>query len=233
MKAVTCRSIKKSYGDEETKVTALCGIDLEAEVGELLMIAGPSGCGKTTLLSIISGIMTQDDGECLVFDEAINSMSSLHRTAYRGKNIGFIFQSFNLIPTLTALENIAVPLMLAGIDPQQALKRAEAMLERVGLHERKDALPTHMSGGEQQRVAVCRGCIHAPRLIVCDEPTSALDHKTGIQVLNLFKEMALTKESTLIIVTHDARIFEFADRVLKMDDGVIVGVQKNGETKIS
>lgn len=228
MKAVVCNQITKSYGDEETRVQALRGIDLEAYVGELLMLVGPSGCGKTTLLSIISGIMDQDSGDCLIFDENLGKMTMEEKTAFRGKNIGFIFQSFNLIPTLTAVENTAVPLILSGVEMAEALKRAEAILERVGLKKRLHALPTHMSGGEQQRVAVARGCIHHPRLVVCDEPTSALDHQTGLQVMQMFKEIALTKDSTLIIVTHDARIFEFADRILRMDDGRVVGIDKNG-----
>ena len=227
MRTVLCEKITKTYGDEETKVMALRGIDLEAHTGELLMLVGPSGCGKTTLLSIISGIMTHDDGKCIIFDKDIDTMTMEEKTAFRGENIGFIFQNFNLIPTLTAHENTAVPLILAGVDKNEALERAAEMLERVGLKKRMNAMPPHMSGGEQQRVAVCRGCIHKPRLVVCDEPTSALDHETGMKVMELFKEIALSEDSTLIIVTHDARIFEFADRILRLDDGRIISVDKN------
>ncbi|MCH9608640.1 MAG: putative ABC transporter ATP-binding protein YknY [Chlamydiales bacterium] len=225
--AVNCKNIIKTYGDEETKVHALRGINLEALQGELLMLVGPSGCGKTTLLSIISAIMDQDSGMCEIFGEDITVMSSAEKTAFRGRNIGFIFQSLNLIPTLTSLENTAVPLILDGVDKEEALQRAEEMLGKVGLHKRAHAYPPHMSGGEQQRVAVCRGCIHRPKLVVCDEPTSALDHKTGVQVMELFKEIVLSTESTLIVVTHDSRIYNFADRILRMDDGQVVETIKN------
>lgn len=227
MITVECKEITKSYGEQETKVLALRGITFQAYKGELLMLVGPSGCGKTTLLSIISGIMSQDSGTCHIYGQDLSTLSSSTLTEYRGKNIGFVFQTLNLIPTLTALENIAIPLILAGVLKLEALRRAEDLLSKVGLHSRRDAYPPHMSGGEKQRVAICRGCIHMPRLIVCDEPTSALDHQTGIAVLQLFREIALTQESTLIIVTHDARILEFADRILHLDDGRIVSLEDN------
>jgi len=222
MKTVICTEITKTYGDEDTKVQALKGVNLHASQGELLMLVGPSGCGKTTLISIISGIMHQDSGSCIVYHQELSALSPAELTAYRGKNIGFIFQGFNLIPTLSALENVMIPLILAGEDPIAIKDKAEYLLQRVGLYARRHAYPSHMSGGEQQRVAICRGCIHAPRLIVCDEPTSALDQPTGVKVLELFKELASEQNSTLIIVTHDARIFSFADRILRLNDGHIV-----------
>jgi putative ABC transport system ATP-binding protein len=231
MITVHCKEIKKSYGDEETLVHALRGISFEASQGELLMLVGPSGCGKTTLLSIISGILRADSGECTILGQNLAHFKDDPLTIFRGENIGFIFQNFNLIPTLTAIENVSIPLVLSGMNKWDALKEAASLLARVGLKERAHALPIHMSGGEQQRVAICRGCIHKPKLIVCDEPTSALDHETGQAVLSLFKEIALTKESCLVIVTHDARIFDFADRILKMEDGLIVGIDKNHVAK--
>ncbi len=222
MNAVVCKQIEKSYGTADTRVQALRGVSMEAKLGELLMLVGPSGCGKTTLLSIISGILRQDHGECWIQGVELSQLSSDARTEFRRAHIGFIFQSLQLVPSLTALENITIPLLLAGIDEKEAADRASVLLDRVGLSKRKDAYPKHMSGGEQQRVAICRGCIHTPPIIVCDEPTSALDHQTGMAVMSLFQEITHTYNCCLILVTHDARIFEFADRILRLDDGHII-----------
>ena len=228
--AVKCENIKKHYGTKLARVEALRGVSFESYAGELLMIVGPSGCGKTTLLSIISSILDQDEGKCLIFDQNINALENDKRVTYRGKNIGFIFQSFNLIPMLTALENAALPLVINGEETELALARAKELLTEMGLEKRLHAFPEQMSGGEQQRVAICRGCIHNPQVIVCDEPTSALDHKTGQLVMEMFRKMALTQESSLIIVTHDARIFDFADRILEMEDGKIINHKTNGRS---
>ncbi|MFN0065033.1 MAG: ABC transporter ATP-binding protein [Chlamydiales bacterium] len=230
-KAVVCQDLKKSYGSGETSVKALRGISFTSEVGELLMLVGPSGCGKTTLLSIISSILDQDSGQCLIFGKNLNAMKNDKRTEYRGKHIGFIFQQFNLIPSLTALENTAIPLIINGENKEQAFALAAELLDCVGLKNRMYAFPREMSGGEQQRVAICRGCIHSPEVIVCDEPTSALDHATGMRVMELFREIALTKESSLIIVTHDSRILHFADKILEMEDGKIISQSTNGLAK--
>ena len=228
--AVSCQEIKKHYGSKLARVEALRGVTFESHVGELLMIVGPSGCGKTTLLSIISSILDQDDGDCFIFGKNINQLPDDDRVTYRGKKIGFIFQNFNLIPMLSAVENAALPLVINGEDKELALKYAAKLLAEVGLEKRVDAMPHQMSGGEQQRVAICRGCIHNPKIIVCDEPTSALDHKTGTQVMQMFKKMALKQDSSLIIVTHDARIFSFADRILEMEDGRIIKQTQNGKS---
>jgi len=226
---VTCNQLKKSYGDEkESRVVALSGLDLTVQAEELLMLVGPSGCGKTTLLSIMSGILTQDSGDCILFGHDLNKMKDDQKSALRKNKVGFVFQAFNLIPMLSALENTTIPLILNGFDPQEANSIAAKLLTRVGLGSRLDALPSHLSGGEKQRVAICRGCIHKPGLIVCDEPTSNLDHQTGIQVLKLLKELAISEKSALVIVTHDPRIFDFADRLLHMDDGRIVREETNG-----
>ncbi|NGX60583.1 MAG: putative ABC transporter ATP-binding protein [Chlamydiae bacterium] len=222
--AVKCRGVTKTYGEEEeTLVHALRGVDLEVNMGELLMIVGPSGCGKTTLLSIISGILRHDEGECHVLDHDLNKMDEVGKTSFRKENIGFIFQALHLIPSLNAMENASLPLILQGIEPEEAYSKAEEMLAKVGLEKRKHALPSHLSGGEQQRVAICRGCIHNPKLIVCDEPTSTLDHQTGMKVMQLFRDIVIEEGKALIVVTHDSRIYEFADRILQMDDGHILG----------
>lgn len=220
--AVICKNIVKTYGEGASKVTALKGINLEVKTGELLMLVGPSGCGKTTLISVISSILQQDSGECLIFGHDVNRFSENERTYYRGRHIGFVFQSFNLIPMLNAKENVSVPLILNGMERLEALERAEDLLIRVGLKERMDHLPNQLSGGEQQRVAISRGCIHEPQLIVCDEPTSALDHQTGEKVIDILKSLTSRKNCALIIVTHDERIFHFADRIAKLDDGRII-----------
>jgi putative ABC transport system ATP-binding protein len=223
--AVQCRDVTKTYGSGPAAVTALRGIDLEIYRGELLMLVGPSGCGKTTLISVIAAILDHDDGDVHVFGEDLRTMSSREKTRYRGRNIGFVFQAFNLLPTLTAAQNVAVPLMIGGAKPSAAVNRAKQVLEQVGLKDRVNALPSQLSGGQQQRVAIARSLVHEPRLIVCDEPTSSLDHVNGHQVMELLKSVAVGQDRTLIIVTHDARIFQFADRIANMDDGRIVGIQ--------
>src|SRR3954452_24684912 len=223
--AVTCRGVTKVYHAGGTDVVALRGIDLDVRNGELMMLVGPSGCGKTTLISVIAGILDQDDGECHVFGQDFKTMGDRARTAYRGRNIGFVFQAFNLLPTLTAAENVAVPMLINGHPRRDALERAEASLRRVGLGDRMRSLPKQLSGGQQQRVAIARALVHSPKLIVCDEPTSALDHETGHRVMELLREVAVGPDRALVIVTHDARIFEFADRIARMDDGRVVKVE--------
>jgi putative ABC transport system ATP-binding protein len=218
--AVRCAGVTKTYGTGNAKVVALRGIELDVHTGELLMLVGPSGCGKTTLISVIAGILDQDEGSCVVFDHDWQQMSLYAKTRYRGHHIGFVFQAFNLLPTLTAAENVAVPLLINGGGRREAIRRAQEVLAQVGLGERAEAAPAQLSGGQQQRVAIARALVHDPKLIVCDEPTSALDHETGRQVMELLRHAA-GKDRALIVVTHDARIFEFTDRIAKMDDGRI------------
>src|SRR5688572_21651006 len=221
--AVRVDDVVKAYGVGDSQVVALRGVDLDVRAGELMMLVGPSGCGKTTLISVIAGILDRDGGDCRVFDEDFESMTRGQRTEYRGKTVGFVFQSFNLLPALTAAENVAVPLLINGAARGLALARAKEVLEQVGLGEKINALPSQLSGGQQQRVAIGRALVHDPKLIVCDEPTSALDHETGARVMEMLKRMAVGKDRALVIVTHDARIFEFADRIAKMDDGREIG----------
>ena len=222
--AVHLKGVTKTYGKGEAAVTALRGADLEVRAGELLMLVGPSGCGKTTLISVAAGILDQDAGDCIVFGEDLHAMKDRERVRYRGDHIGFVFQSFNLIPALSAAENVAVPLLIQGQSRRKAVREAEATLDRVGLAGRSRSLPAELSGGQQQRVAIARSLVHNPRLIVCDEPTSALDHETGLKVMELLREVALGDGRSLIIVTHDPRIFHLADRIAEMDDGRIVKI---------
>jgi putative ABC transport system ATP-binding protein len=225
--AVKCDGVTKTYRSNGTAVTALRGIDLDVRKGELLMLVGPSGCGKTTLISVMAGILDHDDGECRVFDQDLKNMPQSQRTRYRGQNIGFVFQAFNLLPTLTSAENVTVPMLINGATRAEAMERAHEALNRVGLSDKTRAYPRQLSGGQQQRVAIARALVHGPRLIVCDEPTSALDHETGHKVMELLREVAVGPDRSLVIVTHDARIFEFADRIARMDDGRIVEVEQS------
>lgn len=222
--AITCRSLTKSYHTGGTITPALRGINLSINAGELFMLVGPSGCGKTTLISVIAGILDSDGGECLLFGANLQRMTDNQRTLYRGQNVGFVFQAYNLIPSLTAAENVSIPLLLLGVPRTEALARARRMLDRVGLAQKSETFPTQLSGGQQQRVAIARALVHNPKLIVCDEPTSALDHTTGGEIMDLFRQEALDDNRTLVIVTHDSRIFHYADRIARMDDGTIVQV---------
>lgn len=186
------------------------------------MLVGPSGSGKTTLVSIIAGILTQTSGECLINNIDLNHLSDRDKTHYRGKNIGFVFQAFNLIPTLTCEENISVPLIILGIPREEALARAKKLLAEVGMEEKIGKMPPDLSGGQQQRVAIARSMIHDPSIIVCDEPTSALDNVSGHKVMQLLREMVEKKGITLIVITHDSRILEFADSINYIEDGRIL-----------
>lgn len=222
--AVDCKNLTKVYDTGGDKVVALGGIDLQIRLGELMMLVGPSGCGKTTLISVIAGILNQDAGTCEIFGQNLLTMQHREKLKFRAANIGFVFQAYNLLPSLTAAENVSIPLILNGIKRKEAEKRGAEILEQVGLGSRTRSLPSQLSGGQQQRVAIARALVHNPKLIVCDEPTSALDHETGHHVMQLLKEVALHKDRALVIVTHDARIFDFADRIAKMDDGRIDSV---------
>jgi putative ABC transport system ATP-binding protein len=227
--AVRCRRVVKTYDTGGDKVVALDGIDLDIHMGELMMLVGPSGCGKTTLISVIAGILDQDSGSCVVFGEDLLHMRSSQKLKFRARNIGFVFQAYNLLPSLNAIENVSIPLIINGMKRQAAERQAAKVLEQVGLGARGKSLPSQLSGGQQQRVAIARSLVHDPRLIVCDEPTSALDHETGHNVMELLKQVALQRDRALVIVTHDARIFGFADRIAKMDDGHIEKIVDSAE----
>ena len=226
--AVRCRGLTKTYGAGDASVMALRGIDLEVRRGELLMIVGPSGCGKTTLIAVIAAILAQDSGECEVLGQNLRTMGQSERTRFRGESIGYVFQMFNLLPALTALENVSVPLLLNGVARREAEGRAEEALEAVGIAARRDATPAQLSGGQQQRVAIARALVHNPKLIVCDEPTSNLDHVAGREMMELMRRAARRPDRALIVVTHDPRIFEFADRIARMDDGKIIEIADGG-----
>jgi putative ABC transport system ATP-binding protein len=225
--AIRCAGVTRTYGSGNAAVQALRGVDLEIRAGELLMLEGPSGSGKTTLVSVLAGLMQRDGGACSVFDHDYNQMSIKETTLFRGRNIGFVFQTFNLIPALTAAENAATPLLISGTKRRPALDRACSVLREMGLDDRMmQSLPADLSGGQQQRVAIARAIVHNPRLVVCDEPTSALDRESGHMVMDLMRRFALGKDRVLVVVTHDARIFEFADRIARMEDGRITRIEQ-------
>ncbi|MGJ5816456.1 ABC transporter ATP-binding protein [Paludibaculum fermentans] len=217
--AVVCRGLKKVFGTGAAEVHALRGIDLEVRQGEVMMLVGPSGCGKTTLISTVAGVLDPSEGECFVFGSNLNALSDRKRTRYRGEHIGFVFQQFNLIGSLSLRENVAIPLLLNGAGYGEALRKADEALKKVELSDRTDARPASLSGGQQQRVAIARAIVHDPNLIVCDEPTSALDHVTGQHVVELLRSVATGEGRALIVVTHDSRIYQYADRIAQMDDG--------------
>jgi putative ABC transport system ATP-binding protein len=223
--AVKLRGVTKDFGAGEAKVQALRGIDLDVKEGELLFIVGPSGCGKTTLISIIAAILTPTAGEVEVFGRDIRHLQGRALARFRGAMVGFVFQQLNLLPSLSAAENAAVPLLIAGVPRREAVERARAVLDKVGLGGRWRSLPTELSGGQQQRVAIARALVHEPRLVVCDEPTSALDGQTGHQVMEVLKGAGMGGDRSLIVVTHDARVYSFADRIAEMSDGRVVGIR--------
>jgi putative ABC transport system ATP-binding protein len=217
--AVECRGLKKVFGKGAVEVQALRGIELSVRQGEVMMLVGPSGCGKTTLISTMAGVLDPSGGECLVFGKNLHKMTDKQRTAYRGRHIGFVFQQFNLIGSLSLRENVAVPLLINGVGYGEAMRKADAALGKVGVGDRANARPADLSGGQQQRVAIARAIVHSPNLVVCDEPTSALDHVTGQHVVEMLRSVAAGQGRALIIVTHDARIYQYADRIARMDDG--------------
>jgi putative ABC transport system ATP-binding protein len=223
--AVKCRELVKEFGHGESRTRVLRGIDLEVNLGDMSFLVGPSGCGKTTLLSVIAGLLERTDGELHVLGSDVSGMSGDDLVLFRRRNIGFVFQQFNLLPALTAAENVTVPLLAANVPRKEALAKACDLLDVMGLSARSGALPSTLSGGEQQRVALARALIHEPRLLVCDEPTSALDAETGHTVMELLSSVAVRSDRAVLVVTHDSRIFHFADSTAYMDDGRIVRVE--------
>jgi putative ABC transport system ATP-binding protein len=226
--AVSCRGVKKYFGEGEARIEALRGVNFSAGFGELSFLVGPSGCGKTTLISVIAGLLRRSDGEMSVLGVSMDDLSETQRIAFRRRNLGFVFQQYNLLPALTAAENVAVPLLAAGVARKVAVEKSRALLARLGLEKRSMALPATLSGGQQQRVALARALIHGPRLVVCDEPTAALDHANGEAVMKLLADNAVQPDRAVIIVTHDSRVFHFAHSIARMDDGRIVDVRRNG-----
>lgn len=221
--SIKIEHISKDFPVGDNKVRVLFDINAEISRGKLTMLVGPSGCGKTTLISIITGILSSTEGDVIIEGKSLKKMSDREKVLFRRENIGFIFQQYNLLPSLTAAENAAMPLLAAGVSDVEATRRATEILDQIGMEGQAHKLPRQLSGGQQQRVAIARALVHNPKLIVCDEPTAALDAKTGRAVMEILREIANNNERTVLIVTHDNRIFSFADRILDMSDGKITG----------
>jgi putative ABC transport system ATP-binding protein len=220
---VNCRNVSREYVNGDLRVKALSGISLKIVAGELTVLMGPSGCGKTTLLSIIAGTLDPSGGEVSVLGADLGRLSASERAEFRARNVGFVFQHLNLLPKLTAAENVAVPLLIQRQPKKFALRRAREVLSEIGLGDRTNSLPGQLSGGQQQRVAIARAMVHRPRLLVCDEPTSAVDARTGQAVMSLIRQVALQPDRVTVVVTHDQRVLSFADRVVRLEDGQVVG----------
>ncbi len=219
--SVKLTGVSKTYGTGEAKVTALADITLELPYGELVLLVGPSGCGKTTLISVVAGLLDATAGEVEVLGENLTHMRGGRKVRFRGANIGFVFQQYNLLPSLNAVENACVPLLIAGWPRSKALEKAAHLLDKVGLGGRLKSLPNELSGGQQQRVAIARALVHDPKLLVCDEPTAALDAASGRTVMGLITEAAVQPGRAVVVVTHDNRVYDFGHRIVEMVDGRI------------
>jgi putative ABC transport system ATP-binding protein len=224
--AIRVRNVTKAFGSGGSTTMALRGVDLDVPYGELLMLVGPSGCGKTTLVSVIAGTLEPTEGDVRVLGHDLVAMPATRKVRFRRDNVGFIFQQFNLLPALTAVENAAVPLLIAGWRRRDAVDVAADVLEQLGLGDRLTNLPNELSGGQQQRVAIARALVHEPRLLVCDEPTSALDAANGRITMELIQQVAVHPDRAVIVVTHDSRVYAFADRIASMEDGRIESVSR-------
>lgn len=223
--AVRCQNVEKGFGSGETRVRVLRGTDFEARTGEMTFLVGPSGCGKTTLISILGGLLTAESGDVQVLGTDLRKLRGGGLVDFRLANIGFIFQQFNLLPTLTAAENAAVALLARGESRRKSVQRASELLGRLGLDEHRHKYPNQLSGGQQQRVAIARALAHEPRLVISDEPTASLDAESGQAVMTLLRELALQPDRAVIVVTHDNRIFSYADRIVHMADGTVTHVE--------
>jgi putative ABC transport system ATP-binding protein len=223
---VECRNLRKSYILGEIRVDALRGINMKINRGEMISIMGPSGCGKTTLLNIIGSLDNPSSGQVLLEGSDISRASEQQLTDIRRKSVGFIFQFYNLLPVLTAVENVELPMLIAGIPKKERVQRANELLEKVDLLRRKDHKPDELSGGERQRVAIARSLANRPTILLADEPTGDLDTESGQAVLSLLKEVNETENQTVIMVTHDSNIAKQANRIFHIKDGMVSSVEK-------
>ena len=220
---VETRDLEKTYTAGGVTVRALRGVDLSIARGEIVAVMGPSGCGKTTLLNCLSGLDEFDSGEVIVGGESISGMSDRRRTRFRAQKMGFIFQTYNLIPVLSGVENVELPLLVAGTSPKQANTRALSALEMVGLSDQANKRPTQMSGGQQQRVTVARSLVNRPDIVWADEPTGALDSESSAAIMDLLVRLNREEGQTFVLVTHDISVALSAHRLVRMRDGLIEG----------
>lgn len=219
--SIVCKNISKTYGSQDNQVNALKNTNLEIDPGKLTLLVGPSGSGKTTLISIIATILTPDTGELTLLDQHVQTMDEIEKAEFRRKNIGIVFQSLFLIPSLSIAENVALPLIIGGVEEKEAIKRAIEYLDRVHLAKRASVAPGSLSKGQQQKVAIARAMINEASIIICDEPTSSLDHTAGFEIMEFLHKLANNSSKTVLVVTHDPRIFSYADRIIPMSDGEV------------
>ena len=227
MAMVEARGVEKEYATGVARTRALRGVNLSIPHGEMVAVMGPSGCGKTTLLNCLSGLDEFDRGEVLVGGESISGMSDKKRTRLRAEKMGFIFQTYNLIPVLSAVENVELPLLVAGTRPKEARGKALSALETVGIPEQSHKRPNEMSGGQQQRVTVARSLVNDPAIVWADEPTGALDSETSKEIVDLLVKLNREQGQTFVLVTHDASVAARAHRTVRMGDGRIEGDEPN------
>jgi ABC-type lipoprotein export system ATPase subunit len=225
---VEARGVEKEYATGGVRTRALRGVDLSIPRGEMVAVMGPSGCGKTTLLNCLSGLDEFDRGEVFVGGESIAGMSDRKRTRFRAEKMGFIFQTYNLIPVLSAVENVELPLLVAGTRPKEARGKALSALETVGIPEQAHKRPNEMSGGQQQRVTVARSLVNDPAIVWADEPTGALDSETSKEIVDLLVKLNREQGQTFVLVTHDASVAARAHRTVRMRDGLIEGDEPSG-----
>jgi len=221
MISIKCKGVKKFFISGENKIEALKGIDIEILDKKLTLLVGPSGSGKTTLMSIIEMILTPDEGDVYVLGHHVNKMNEVEKSRFRNKNIGIVFQSLHLIPTLTVLENVILPLIIKGEDENKAKKKGTHLLNQLHIKEKRDYSPTQLSRGEQQRAAIARALINDPKIILCDEPTGALDQENGYAFMTILRNLVASDNRTVFVITHDHRIFSFADHIININDGII------------
>ncbi|MCX6658676.1 MAG: ABC transporter ATP-binding protein [Euryarchaeota archaeon] len=218
---IVAKGVKKVYDSGKVKVEALRGVDLAVREGEMISVMGPSGCGKTTLLNCISGLDDLSEGEVLIRGQPMSKMSDRTRTKYRAEKIGFIFQAYNLLPVLTSVENVELPLLLSGTPPKDARSKALQALKAVGLEDWQSHKPAELSGGQQQRVTIARSLVNKPEIVFGDEPTGNLDSESSKDIMTLLRKLNKENRQTFIIVTHDYNIGRMADRIVMMKDGLI------------
>lgn len=225
--AIQAVNVHKRYDTGKVQVHALRGVSLAIQRGEMAAIMGPSGCGKTTLLNVLSGIDDISEGQVMIAGASLHSMSDRERTRFRAQQMGFVFQSFNLLPVLSAVENVELPLLVAGAGPGEARRLAQEALALVGLADQEGQRPAEMSGGQEQRVAIARALVNRPAIVWADEPTGNLDSETSQEVMDLLCRLNREQEQTFVLVTHDLAVGGRADRIVRMRDGVIESDQPN------
>ena len=223
---IEATNVVKTYVSDNVEVRALRGVSLAVQPGEMLAIMGPSGCGKTTLLNSLSGLDEVDSGVISIAGQELARMNDKQKTAYRARNMGFVFQTYNLLPVLSAVENVELPLVVSGVDAAEARERAIAALELVGLPGRDNARPSQLSGGQRQRVTIARSLVNDPAIVWADEPTGALDSKTATEIIDLMVSLNQQRGQTFVIVTHDPGVGRRCHRIVRMSDGEIVDEER-------